>query len=199
MTTVARKHYPEIAQCLKRYGAQQSAEGLLIKGADIVAQGFYIHGVNGKDWQIDPNRVTDEGLYHLLNVAFTSEAKQPNWHIALFSNAVTPLASWTAANFASTASEVTSATDGYVEATRQAWTIATPAELRADNFANKARFTFATSDPATPVIVEGAALLSESAKGSTDGVLMSATRFAAPRSIYQNETLDVGYGITLAG
>jgi len=46
-----------------------------------------------------------------------------------------------------------------------------------------------------PVKIEGAALLSNSAKSSTDGLL----RFGAPRELHNADTFDVGYGIALAG
>jgi len=195
---LAAKHYPELARCIVQHGTQKTPEGLLIKGAEIVASGLYIHGVNGTDWQEDPNLVTEEGLYYLLNAAFNQATRPTEFYIALFGGAVTPQPSWNAANFAATASEITSSTDGYTESARPKWTKATAANLRVDNFANKSRFTFTTSG-ATPVKVEGAALLTASAKGATDGLLISAARFAAARELHATDTFDIGYGIALAG
>jgi len=195
---IAAKHYPELTRCIVKHGTQPTPNGLLIKGAEVLASGLYIHGINGKDWQEDPNLVTEEGLYYLLNAAFANAARPTDFYIALFSGAVTPLASWNAANFSATASEITSATDGYTESTRLKWEKAAAANLRTDNFASKSRFTFATSGT-TPVKIEGAALLSESAKGSTSGLLISAARFAAPRELHNSDTFDIGYGIALAG
>jgi len=195
---IAAKHYPELTRCIVKHGTRQTPEGLLIKGAEIVASGLYIHGVNGKDWQEDPNLVTEEGLYYLLNAAFNQAARPTDFYVALFSGAVTPQPGWTAANFAATASEITSSTDGYSESARVQWEKVAAANLRVDNFANKSRFTFVTST-VTPVKVEGAALLSESGKGSTDGLLISAARFAAARELHNTDTFDIGYGIALAG
>jgi len=195
---LAAKHYPELTRCILQHGTQRTDQGVLIKGAEVMASGLYIHGVNGGDWQEDPNLVTEEGLYYLLNAAFNQATRPTDFYIALFSGAVTPQPSWNAANFSATASEITSATDGYSESTRPKWTKATAANLRVDNFADKSRFTFTTST-ATPVKVEGAALLSASTKGSTDGLLVSAARFSAPRELHGTDTFDIGYGIALAG
>jgi len=196
--TIAAKHYPELARCIVKHGTEKTGHGLLIKGANIVASGLYINGINGKDWQEDPNLVTEEGLYYLLNAAFHQATRPTDFYIALFGGAVTPQPGWNAANFTATASEITSSTDGYIESARVKWEKAAAANLRVDNFANKSRFTFTTST-ATPVKVEGAALLSASAKGSTDGLLISAARFAAPRELHDTDTFDIGYGIALAG
>jgi len=195
---IAAKHYPELSRCIIKHGTQKTDQGLLIKGAEVLASGLYIHGINGGNWQEDPNLVTEEGLYYLLGAAFAAATRPTDFYIALYSGAVSPLSSWNAANFAATASEITSSTDGYTESTRVKWEKAAAANLRTDNFANKSRFTFTTST-ATPVAVYGAALLSESAKGSTSGLLISAARFAAPRELHDTDTFDIGYGIALAG
>jgi len=195
---IAAQHYPELARCIIRYGTRQTDEGLLIPRADVLASGLYLHGINGQNWQEDPNLVTEEGLYYLLGAAFNQATRPTDFYIALFGGAITPLSSWNAANFAATASEITSATDGYSESTRVKWEKVAAANLRVDNFASKSRFTFTTSG-AAPVKVEGAALLSESAKGAASGLLISAARFAAPRELHDGDTFDIGYGIALAG
>ena len=104
----------------------------------------------------------------------SSGGKLPTWNLALYAANYTPLANLTAASFPATASEITSNTEGYTEATRPIWTPSAPSANTIDNLANKAAFTIAT---ASSLVVNGAALLSESAKGAVTGKLVSATKF----------------------
>ena len=101
---------------------EMTEKGIYFPKQGIVAQGEYFDRINGGEWQKTDNLVVNEGLTHLLNVALGSTAKPAGYYLALFSGATAPAANWTAANFASVASEIVSMTEGYTNATRPSWT-----------------------------------------------------------------------------
>lgn len=131
---------------------------------------------------------------YLLTVGLYNGTKLPTWNLALYAANYTPLANLTAASFPATASEITSNTEGYTEATRRVWTPSAPSANMIDNLANKAAFTIATASSLT---VNGAALLSESAKGAVTGKLVSATKFAAARTLYNTDVFNLAYRVQL--
>ena len=92
---------------------------------------------------------------------------------------------------------------------RQAWMPATPPALsnrplfnstagagnQIDNLTGgKAQFTIVT---ASQLVVRGAALASDQLKGSTNGVLASASRFAVDRTLLNGDNFELGYRVTL--
>lgn len=160
----------------------------------ITAQGEYFDRINGGEWQRTKNLITDEGLAHILNVALGSTPKPANYYLALFSAAAQPQASWTASSFASTASEITSLTEGYAEATRPKWTPENTSSKSIDNMQSVAKVTMKTSSQLT---VQGAALLTSNARGGTSGVLISAVKYAAARVFQDGDTYEIGYRISL--
>ena len=87
--------------------------GIILPRSKLRFEGKYTHSVNGQDEQVDYNLIPTEGLNHILGVALYSTSKINTWYVAPFSGNVTPGAGWTAANFASTATEITSTTDGF--------------------------------------------------------------------------------------
>lgn len=191
------KHRREIAAAIASGAYEFTEGGVLIKaGIDALATGLYWHSVNGgEDLQVDHNLLPDEGILSMLNVNFGATAKIANWYLALYSGQINPAANWTAANFASTASEIVSNTEGYSNATRPAFVSAPAAAGQITNLASKAQFNIVCT---TSLIVEGAAMLSNSGKGSTAGVLASASRYSAPRTLYNGDVYEVGYGVSLS-
>lgn len=191
------KHRREIATALSNGHYELTDGGVLIKaGIDALATGVYVHSVNGgQDLREDPNLLVDEGILHMLNVAFGATAKTANWYLALFANQINPAANWTAGNFAATAGEITSGTEGYSNATRPIFTSAPAAAGQITNLAAKAAFNIVCT---TSLNVEGAALLSNSGKGSASGVLASASRYNATRTLYNGDVYEVGYGVSLS-
>lgn len=128
-------------------------------GGELVTPGFV--------WT--PNRVVNEGLNYLLNAAFRGEGVVSNWYIAPFAANVTPAANVTAATFASTLTEFTN----YTESTRPAW--ATDGAAAAQELINdSAPALFTIGSGTSQTAIYGGALLSNSAKGSTAGVLAAA-------------------------
>ena len=171
-------------------------DGSITTDTGIKASGIYYDRVNGGEWQETPNLITAEGLTHMLNVSMGTTPKPAGYFLALFSAAAQPQGTWTAASFATTASEIVSMTEGYSSATRPAWTPTNTSTQAIDNMApsNVAKVTIKTASQLT---VQGAAILTSSAKGSTAGVLVSATKYAAARVFQDNDTYEIGYRLAL--
>ena len=169
-------------------------DGSITTGQGITAKGEYFDRINGGEWTRTENLIPTEGLVHILNVALGTTPKPASYHLALFSAAAQPAANWTAASFASTASEIVSMTEGYSSATRPTWTPANTATNSIDNMAAVAKVTMKTASSLT---VQGAAMLTNSSKGSTAGALISASKYAAPRVFQDGDTYEIGYRISL--
>ncbi|MGL4233691.1 MAG: hypothetical protein ACRCWJ_20155 [Casimicrobium sp.] len=193
MRALATKFYKDVARFIGRGDYVETDSGLLVHGA-IKASGLYVHTVNGEDERRDHNLVPAAGILHFLEVTLRNQARFASWYVAPYSGAVTPAANWTAANFAATASEITSGTEGYSEATRQQWVAAAAAAGKISNLASKASFTIVAT---STININGAGLLSDQAKGSTTGALISASRFAATRVVNNGDTWECGYEIEL--
>jgi hypothetical protein len=146
-------------------------------------------------WEVVKNLVVNEGLAHILNVAFGQTPKPAGYYVALFGGAAAPAANWTAATFPSAAGEIVSMSEGYTAATRPQWT--PPANVTTptiDNFTTVASVTIAT---AGALNVTGAALLTNATRGGTTGTLISATKFPAVRTFQDGDRFDIGYRISL--
>lgn len=187
------KHQKDIARFLKNGDYEYTDEGLLIHRA-IKAKGVYTHSVNGQDEQRDTNLIPAEGIEYILGTALGSVSQITDWYLAVFSGAVNPAANWTAANFAANASEITSNTEGYSDATRPAWTPGAVAAGVIGNLTTKATFNIVCT---TSINISGAAMLSSNTKGGTAGVLASATRFASVRQVYNGDAFELGYEVEL--
>jgi hypothetical protein len=74
------------------------------------------------------------------------------------------------------------------------WTPSAPDNNSIDNLANKASYTIATASSLT---VQGAALVSEAAKGAVTGKLASATKFSAARTLYNTDVFNLAYRVQL--
>lgn len=170
-------------------------DGSITTGQGITAKGEYFDRINDGEWTRTENLIPTEGLAHILNVALGTTPKPASYHLALFSAAAQPAANWTAASFASTASEIVSMTEGYSAATRPTWTPTNTLTNSIDNMAAVAKVTMKTASSLT---VQGAAMLTNSSKGSTAGALISASKYAAPRVFQDGDTYEIGYRISLA-
>lgn len=169
-------------------------DGSITTGQGITAKGEYYDRINGGEWTRTENLIPTEGLAHILNVALGTTPKPASYHLALFSAAAQPAANWTAASFASTASEIVSMTEGYSSATRPTWTPTNTSTNSIDNMAAVAKVTMKTASSLT---VQGAAMLTTSAKGGTTGALISASKYASPRVFQDGDTYEIGYRISL--
>ena len=182
------KHAREFKGYIDNHQYEVSDEGIEFPRAKVMIFGEY-----EDNYGRTPNLVPTEGLNHILMVALSNTAKLNNFYLALYSANYTPTAALTAANFAATATEIVSNTEGYSETTRRTWTPTITAAGVMDNYAAKAAFTIAT---ATQVTIRGAALLSDPVKGSTSGVLISAAKFAADRVEYAGNIYNLGYRVS---
>lgn len=186
-------HMQEIAKFVRKDDYEATESGILIHGS-ILARGVYTHSVNGKDERRDHNLVPAEGIAYILSVALGGAAAISAWYLAPFSGAVNPASNWTAANFASNASEITSNTEGYSNVTRPAWTPSGVSGGIIGNLANKAAFNIVCT---TSINIAGAGLLSSDIKGGTSGKLVSASRFSTVRQVYTGDVFELGYEVEL--
>lgn len=190
-----QKHAGEFGRYLRNNQYEATGDGdLFFPRAAAIAQGGYIHDVNGLDERFDKNLLPDEGLIYLLSVGLNNGSKLATWYLSLYAANYTPLAGLTAASYPATASEITSNTEGYTESTRPVWTPTAPTTPLIDNLSNKAAFTIATASSLT---VNGAALLSEATKGAVTGKLISATKFGASRTLYNTDVFNLAYRVQL--
>lgn len=174
----------------------RTAEGIFFPRPGVQASGEYFDRVNGGAWMRTRNLIVLEGLVYILNVALGSVAKPTALYLALFSGSTAPTATWTAAQFPSVAGEIVSLTEGYTAATRPAWKPTDASTTSAiDNMSNVASITMATTGSLT---VTGAAMLTSSVRGGTTGTLISATKYASPRTFQDGDTYDIGYRLSLS-
>ena len=194
MSINLKKNAREIGRHLRNRKWEQTPGGILIDrgGMNALMNGAFIDTLNGEDPQLSPNLVVNQGLIHVLNTVFAGAAQVTQWYIGLFSGNVTPQPNWTAANVVANATELT----GYAPSTRPGFTVAPVSAPSLGNAGSEANFAFNASGPYT---ARGAFLISVSNKGSTTGVLMAATRFAADRAgLNSPDELGVRYVLTAA-
>jgi len=141
-------------------------------------------------WE-DHNIVVDESINYILNASFFNATVNPSWFVGLFKNNFTPVASNVMSTFSS-AGVANEATSEYSQSTRPAWSIVSSTAKSLTNTASPATFTFT---PASTVIF-GAFLSSSSVKGGTTGVLGSAIKFPASRTLTAGDSLNVVYSLT---
>lgn len=184
----------ELKRSLDREQYDITEDGLYFPRQGVIAKGKYYDRINDGEWSCTDNLVVSEGLTHILNVALGSTAKPAGYYLALFGGATAPAANWTASNFPSVASEIVSLTEGYTNATRPAWT---PSEASSGSISNLSATASLTIATAATLSVTGAALLTNSTRGGTSGVLISATKFAAARTFQNGDVYQLGYELDL--
>lgn len=169
--------------------------GLYFPRPGVAVNGEYFGRVNGGGWEKEgDNLVPTEGMAHILNVALGSTAKPAGYYLAICAGSATPDGTWTASNYATVASEITSMTEGHTGATRPQWVPTNAITSSIDNLGNSATLTIAT---AGTLSVTGAALLSNSQRGGTGGVLVSASLFSMARTFQNGDTYDIKYRLNL--
>lgn len=171
---------------------EESNEGIYFPSEKLSLCGEYEHfAPDGLGWLKDKNLLPTEGLNHILETEFRAGTPVTTWYMAIASGNVTVLSTWTAANFAANATELTTQ---YSESTRVAYTPAAASSGSINSSAAKSVFTAAT----TSVSVWIAALLSLSTKGGTTGTLASAAKFSAVRTLPAvSDQLSIGYTLTM--
>lgn len=184
-----RKFGGEIRRALANFRYEHTDDGqILLIDQKIKVGGMFYHDVNGQDLRLEPNIVVDEGILDLLDVYFHQAVQTLTWYIAPFAGNVTPVNSWTAANFTALSTEFIN----YDEAARQAFVEAAPVANAISNLANKAAFTVGVGGGT----VYGAGVLSASAKSAVTGKLFASKRFAAQRVLSAADVLNIGYTVS---
>lgn len=190
-----QKHAREFKGYLDTHQYDVTDEGIFFPKAGALASGEYFFDTNdGERPGSAKNMLPTQALNYLLEAGLRNGVRHTQWYLAIFSGAYTPVASVDAATFASAATEITSASEGYTEATRRPWTSAAASGGVTDNVADRAAFTIAS---ANEVVIRGAALLSDPVKGGTNGVLVSIARFANPRTESGGNIFNLGYRVRL--
>lgn len=189
------RHIREFARRFRNHEYEQTPTGILFPKAKALFCGVYTHGELGGPMATDRNRVVTQCLTDMLSVYLNGGTQHANFYLALFGGAATPAANWTAASFASTAGEITSGSEGYSESTRQLWVPGTASAGSINNDASKAQFTIVTASQLT---ITGAGMLTNSAKGSTSGVLINSVRFAAADVQNNGSTYTLGWSVTVS-
>lgn len=185
----------ELARELHAERFDLTPSGVYFPRPGVLVGGEYFGRVNGGEWEKEgDNLIVTEGMAHMLNVALGTTAKPAGYFLAISSGATPPAANWTAGSYAATASEIVSMTEGHTGATRPAWTPTNTGTGSIDNMATVAVLTIAT---AAQLNVTGAALLSNSVRGGTSGVLVSASLFAAARTFQSGDTYELGYRVNM--
>lgn len=191
-----KRHGAEFQRYLERGQFETTGDGILFPKAGAIAQGDYFISSPGYEDSIESNLMPHQGLNYLLMCGLSNTAKEAGVYLALYGNDYTPTNALTAANFSATAGELVSSSEGYTESMRPQWSPSAAAGGVISNLDNKAQFTIATADE---VVIRGAALLSSPAKGSTAGVLISASKFTKARTHFADDVVTLGYRITLTG
>lgn len=185
----------DIAAAVRRERFSITPGGIALFGDSLRVERHYIEGIKGKpeSFRRHKNLVPDEGILHNLNVCYGATAKVAAWYIAPYKGNVSPAANWTAANFASNATEINSDSEGYTESTRQQFVPATAAAGKITNTASRAEFTIECS---TTLNIYGAGLLSVATRGGNTGVLGSAVKFDVVRVANDGDVWQCEYEVT---
>ena len=186
---------------LKKERFDETKSDLIFPTLGVGGSGEYFYRVNDEPVQTAKNLITAEGFTHILNVAMGSQAKPTAYYLALFGGSAAPVATWTAANFAAVAGELTSQTEGYTNATRPVWQPTAATANSIDNMggggndvSKAVKVTIATTSQVT---ITGAALLTAPAKGATTGALISAAKYPIARTLQNGDVFYIGYRLSL--
>ena len=188
------KHRAEFLRAINNHDYEMTENGILFTKQHAIAHGVYTHDVNGQDERRDCNLLTTEGMTHMLNTEFHGGTPVGTWYFRLFGANVSPLATWTGANFTANATEIVSTTEGWAGSVGFAFDEAAPSAANVNNTASKAAFTIVT---ASSVGIWGAGLDSVATRGDTTGVLMGASKFAAVRTLYNTDVFNLGWSLQL--
>ena len=188
------KHRAEFLRAINNHDYEMTENGILFTKQHAIAHGVYTHDVNGQDERSDTNLLTTEGMTHMLNTEFHGGTPVGTWYFRLFGANVSPLATWTGANFTANATEIVSTSEGWAGSVGFAFDEAAASAANVNNTASKAAFTIVT---ASSLSIWGAGLDSVATRGDTTGVLMGASKFAAVRTLYNTDVFNLGYSLSL--
>lgn len=186
------KHLKELSRFFRNHKWEQDEEGSLFIAHAKISGTYETWAPDGLGWVKTPNLLTTEGCNYLLSAGIANGTRYTTFYVAPFSGNVTIADTWTAANFASNGTELTTQ---YSETTRPEYIESVPSSKSLNNTSNPAVITAAVDS----VTVWGAGVLSSSTKGGTSGVLLSVVKYTAARTLPStSDTLGIKYTLTLA-
>lgn len=186
------RHWRELGRKFRNHQWERNDDGDLLISHAKISGVWESEAPDGMGRVVSHNLITTEGANAMLSVAVGGGTQYATWYIAPFSGNVSVTDAWTAANFAATATELTTQ---YSEGTRVAFSESVPASKSTNNTANPAVMTAAT----TNVNVWGLGLLSSSTKGATSGILLSAAKYPTVRTLPAiGDTLGLKYTLSLS-
>lgn len=188
------KYGDEFRRWLRKGDYEFSDGGVLLHSSALLKGTYFEKHADGEVVPVFSNLLPGEGIASILDVALGARAKYAGFYLAPFANAVNPAANWTAANFAATAGEITSLTEGYSETTRPLWEPAATAGGVVGNLDNLAVFSIVCT---STLNISGIGLLSSDVRGGTGGVLVSAGRYPSVRVVNNGDGFTVGYTVSL--
>lgn len=190
------RHRIEIMRAVRNGDYAMNDQGVLIR-RELQLGGWFHFSTPDGSMSFEPahNLWSDEGLTAALAVFLGATAKPSTFYLAMSSGAVDPAVNWTAANYAGNATEITSTTEGYSEATRPEWVDGTAAAKAINNTSSPARFTINCT---TSINVNGFALNTVATRGGTTGILVNAVRTPTQLVLPDGLLFDADYALTLA-
>lgn len=192
IATLKPKFWRELGRHFRNFNYEHDDSGDLLISHARIGGVFESEAPDGLGVIKTRNLLTTEGCNYLLSAGVGNGTVHGTFYIAPFSGNVIVLDTWTAATFASAATELTTQ---YSQATRVEFVESVPASKALHNTANPAQFTSAVDS----VSIWGIGLLSASTKGATTGVLLAAAKYSTVRSLpTTGDTLGVRYSLTLS-
>lgn len=182
----------DIARALASHSFELTEDGrIYVPGTKAFMGGVFSCDVNGLDSVMSPNLLPDAALIDILAVYFKGGTQRTAFYIAPFSGSGTPQAGLTAADFPGDLTEFTD----YSETGRQVWTPPTGALSAAsiDNSAAAATFSVNTANST----IAGFAMTTAQAKSATTGLIVAATKLAAPKTgLGTSDKVNTQYAFT---
>ena len=133
------------------------------------------------------NMLTTAGRNHIWDVVMAGASPNNTWYLVPYSNSVNPSASWTPSAWGT---EFTN----YTEASRPMFNVSSAVTGNIGNGDNPARITAGAGGGN----VQGFAIMQNSTKSNTSGIILAAARDAnAPISLAENYKLDTEYQLSL--
>lgn len=186
------RHWRELGRLFRNHRWERNDDGEILISHARIGGVFECDAPDGLGVVQTPNLITTEGCNYLLSAGIANGTQHATFYVAPFSGNVAVADTLTAANFASTQTELTTQ---YSESTRVAFVESTPASKSTNNTANPATITAA----ADSVTIWGLGLLSLSTKGGTTGVCLAAAKYSTVRTLaLTGDTIGIKYTLTLA-
>ena len=186
------RNWRELGRRFRNHQWDRNDDGEIIISHARIGGLFECEAADGLGVVQTRNLITTEGCNYLLSAGVANGTQHTTFYVAPFSGNVAVADTLTAANFASTQTELTTQ---YSESTRVAFVESTPASKSTNNTANPATITAAVDS----VTIWGLGLLSLSTKGGTTGVCLAAAKYSTARTLaLTGDTLGIKYTLTLA-